>query len=154
MTMQINIIGRGRGAEDGMKAEGEKWAVCIPRPGADLMFSMHPATDKKAQERRRQAEAMGIPVITPDSYPFGEVVSQTGAKYFPESVSYMIAMAVCMYPPEIHLWGCNADPKTDDYIIPKRPGVDFWIGFAMGRGSRVYINGQRANMEPEKIYGY
>lgn len=150
----INIIGRGRGVADGMNAEGEKWAVCIPRPGADLMFSMHPASDVKAQERRKQAEVMGIQVITPENYPLAMVSSMTGAKYFPESISYMIAWAVTEFPTVISLWGCNADPKNDDYIVPKRPGVDFWIGYAIAQGVEIRINGEKTNMEPARLCGY
>jgi hypothetical protein len=66
----------------------------------------------------------------------------------------MIALALFEGATVIDLWGCNADPANDDGIVPKRPAVDFWIGFAMGMDKSIYINGKSIDFSGVNKYGY
>ncbi len=67
----------------------------------------------------------------------------TGARYFTNSISFMIAYAVyeglvCGHQwDEIHIYG--VDMAVGDEYIAQRPSCEYWIGIAEGMGVKVYI---------------
>lgn len=67
----------------------------------------------------------------------------TGARYFTNSISYMLAFA--LYEgivtgrqwDEIHIYG--VDMAVGDEYIAQRPSCEYWIGIAEGMGVKMYI---------------
>lgn len=97
-------------------------------------------------------------------YPFEEVceellpglIRKIGAEelkmvYFTSTAAFMLALAIYEGFDEIHLVGIDADSDTE-YSYQK-PGIEFWIGVALGRGIRVIIQ-EECNLCTAPIYGY
>lgn len=67
----------------------------------------------------------------------------TGATYFTNSISYMIAFALYEGAvlghqwDDIHIYG--VDMAVGDEYIAQRPSCEYWIGIAEGMGVKVYI---------------
>ena len=67
----------------------------------------------------------------------------TGARYFTNSISYMLAyaifegMVVGHQWDEIHIYG--VDMAVGDEYVAQRPSCEYWIGIAEGMGIKMYI---------------
>lgn len=67
-------------------------------------------------------------------YPLNDVASDVG-DYFGSSIAYMLGLAIHEKATEIGMWGVDL---TDDYDH-QRPGIEYLIGFARGRGIDVSV---------------
>ena len=89
------------------------------------------------------------------AFPLEEVVAQLGATespYFTSSPAYMLAHAVYEGYNEVHIYGVNL--LGDGEYEYQRPCMDFWIGFARGRGVNVIIPPDSALVRSRYRYGY
>jgi hypothetical protein len=156
--MVINIIGRGRGRSEGLKAPGEKWTVNQADKGADLMFDMHPpGMYPEHAEQRVRARHMGQEVITLDNYPINTIKEHFQTEYFSNSIPYMLALAILRGADQINLYGChiNTGPGDTQEVVPNHPGVEYWIGRAQGMGIDVTVHGDSFLMScKDGMYGY
>ena len=138
----------------------------------DLQFDMH-HEDKMEQHQRdrregviERANELNIPVYAchaiPDTtyirYPIEDVITEFKTGYFSNGVCYMIALAVFLGVEEINTYGVNhmRINFADEYTIQK-PGVDYWIGIARGRGVKFNIHGAHAEIGRtffNRAYGY
>lgn len=140
-TKKLIIIGRGRNAELGLQADGEKWAINFFIPGADVLFDIH--TFEARTGDRAKAIAAGQRVITQAEYPLDEILKEFKTEYFSNSIPYMIALAIYQKYTHIDLYGCNVIPLDSEApIVENHPGTEFWIGLAMGRGVKVTVHGK------------
>lgn len=170
---RVNLIATGRGRELANGEPGQNWGlqhVILWRP-LDLLFEMHdlekmlkyhPDPDKRnaIKQSLEKARVQNIPVISINDfegsqcYPFEKIVAAFGTKYFSCTVSYMIALAVYRGFKDIHLFGING---VDGHNFT-RPGIEFWLGIAIGRGCRVYVHGSMYSKilrtENNLLYGY
>lgn len=71
-------------------------------------------------------------------YPYQEVTDLYGSLYLTSSPAYMIAFAVLIGVTEIQLYGVDLSVSDHEYFW-QRPCVESWIGFAKGKGVKVYI---------------
>ena len=154
----VNIIGRGRGRGHGLAAPGEHWTCNYHTPGVDVIFYMHQPdieADRQAESRAKTAEA-GIRIIDLESYPIDEIQDHFRTRFFGNSICYMIAYALYMGYERIVLWGCNIKPgPADEPIVKNHPGIEFWLGYAMGAGVEVQVQGDSYIMRFAKgRYGY
>ena len=107
----------------------------------DRVFEMHgPGITDFSDEKSAFDRTCGVPVyvVQPDHglptgvlYPFAEVGINLRA-YWSNTISYMLALAVYEGVDEIHLWGCDMATGTEHE--KERPGVEYWLGVAEGRG--------------------
>jgi hypothetical protein len=72
--------------------------------------------------------------------------------YFTNSISFMIALAVYEAYSEIHVYGVNM-LGSDEYEY-QRPCVEYWVGFAKGRGIKCVIPKESSLLKADKRYGY
>jgi hypothetical protein len=89
------------------------------------------------------------------SYPIDEVIRYFGTDYFTNTVDYAIALAIYRKFTGIGLYGVNMSNATE-YAYQK-PGVEFWIGQAMGRGIKVTVHGNLSTILKTRdglLYGY
>jgi len=154
----INIIGRGRGRGHGLAASGERWSCNYHTPGVDVMFYMHRSdidADRQAESRAKTAEA-GIRIIDLESYPIDEIQDHFKTKFFGNTICYMIAYALYQGYERIVLWGCNIKPgPADEPIVKNHYGVEFWIGYAMGMGVDIQVQGDSYILTLKHgMYGY
>ena len=90
--------------------------------------------------------------ITNENFPMDDIPEEQ--RYFTNSVCYMIAMAILEGYGRIELYGVKQAGMFE--YMEQRRGVEFWVGYVLGRGIEVYIN------EPSKLlknsadtpYGY
>lgn len=90
-------------------------------------------------------------------YPLAEVTAmfvQAGHQnaYFNNSISYMLALAIYEGFEEIHLYG--VDMAHDSEYFNQRPSVEFFCGFARGKGITLYTPPECDLMQTAHIYGY
>ena len=70
-------------------------------------------------------------------YPLDRVKRKFGTDYFSNTVAYMIAYALYQGYEDIKLYGCDTNkPKA---YAQEKDGVEYWIGYARGQGTKVWI---------------
>lgn len=87
---------------------------------------------------------------------FGECFTNPEhAKYFTNSISFMIAMAIYEGFNEIHVYGVDmATTFNDGEYSMQRPSCEFWLGMAAGRGIKLFIPDQSDLLKTRFLYGY
>lgn len=73
-----------------------------------------------------------------DAYPYDDIEKLFGSLYLTSSPAYMLGYAILMGATEIGLYGVDLSIGDHEYFW-QRPCVEAWIGFAKGRGIKVYI---------------
>lgn len=71
-------------------------------------------------------------------FPLGDVTKYFGNdRYFTNTISYQIALAIMEGFEEIQIWG--VDMAVDTEYHWQRPSVEYWIGIAKGMGIKIYV---------------
>ena len=74
----------------------------------------------------------------PNSIPFPrEFLLTKFRRYFTNTISWQIALALAMGYKEIHLYGINM--ANDEEYKSQRPSVEYFVGLAEGLGVKVFI---------------
>lgn len=160
--MKVVIVGKGHGCADA-PLEGETWGICqcLRRRIFTMIIDMNDyslwgRTEATADKiSRAAAKKNGVPYCDLTNYPLKEVVEYFGVDYFTNTVDYAIALAIYRGFTEIDLYGVNM-AFGSEYEFEK-PGVEFWIGQAMGRGIKVTTNGLLSTILKTRdglLYGY
>ena len=130
----------------------------LVRPGVFIW-----SDDFRGQPMRDYLESMAqldIPVymqqhwdIIPKSipYPLKEITDRYG-RYFTNSVSYMIALAIDQGATEIGCFG--VDMATGSEYGPQRPSCEFFLGIAAGRGIKLTIPDKADLLKSRFLYGF
>jgi len=85
------------------------------------------------------------------TYPIEDMLGKY-RKYFDGTVAYMMALAIDMKDvTEISLYGI--DLEKEEYKNQK-PAMEYWVGFAEGRGIKVHIPGGSALNQRDLLYCY
>jgi hypothetical protein len=157
--MKVAIIGKARGWEDA-PCEGETWGITqlILRRDVSRVIDMNDYSlwgKREAQEAiraRNRARELNVLYVDLESYPLKEVVSFFGTDYFSNTVDYALALAVFEGFTQIDLYGVNMTAGTE--YIWQKPGIEFWVGMAKGRGVEVNVCGNILKTVDRKLYGY
>lgn len=165
--MKVIIIGKGRGWDEAPpRGEGyEIWGITqlnLRRP-VDLVIDMNDYSGNRwgaletleATISRNKAMHDEIPYVDLLSYPFREIVEEFGTDYFSSTVAYAVALAVHRGATEIDLYGVTLE--VDSEYRDQKPCVEYWLGFARGKGLKVAVYGEHATIfkTPDgKVYGY
>lgn len=133
-------------------------------PRVDVLFELHDyeflVSKERNQEHLQWLRKAKIPIFMqqrfadiPQSVPFpkDEIIQEFG-RYFTNSISWMIAMAIWVNAEEIHLYG--VDMATNEEYQHQRPSVEYFIGIARGRGIGVYIPPECDMLKCFHLYGY
>jgi hypothetical protein len=72
--------------------------------------------------------------------------------YFTNTISYMIAVALLEGFEEIHVYG--VDMAVDTEYHHQRPSCEFFLGWAAGKGIKMYIPPQCDLMKTRFLYGF
>lgn len=84
------------------------------------------------------------------AYPLDEIVNHFGVCYFNSTLDYMLAFAIYSGATEISLYGVNMTQKEE--WRSQKPGVEFWIGVAMGKGIKVNIQHDYTSLFKSKVW--
>jgi len=68
-------------------------------------------------------------------YPLKEITEAFGTDYFSDTICYMLAYAIYHKYQRIYMYG--VDMKTTGEYWAEKGGVEYWIGFARGKGIDV-----------------
>ena len=169
----INIVGRGTGM--GLAPEDNCWGInmVIFERDVDVHFDMHteglmqPHQIERRKEVIKIANEKHIPVYccheikdtTYIRYPIEDVIKEFPTGYFSNSVCYMIALALINGVKELNFYGVNHSKMNmihDEYTMQK-PGVDYWLGVALGRGVKYNVFGAMSEIGrtlENRAYGY
>jgi len=158
----VCLVGKGKGWKDAPH-EGEVWGITQQIKGLPVsrIIDMNdyslwgPMEAKWDRASRERAATAGIPYYDLSTYPLDAVIAHTGVDYFSNTVDYAIALAIYEGVNEIHLYGINMELESE-YAFEK-PGVDFWCGFALGRGIKIIVHGMWSSImrtRDGKLYGY
>lgn len=164
MSTNLNIIGRGNGWKDAPIDE-YSWGITLinlSRP-VDLVIDMNVYEDGRWGEAERSgairskqlAEDRRIPYIDLSSYPIESVMEFFKTDYFSNTVDYAIALAIYKDYKVINLYGINM--SVDSEYFWEKPGVEYWIGNAMGRGIEINVFGNESTILKTRdglMYGY
>ena len=71
-------------------------------------------------------------------YPLKRIIKKFGTDYFTDTMCYMIAYAIDKGYRKIRLYG--VDMMDRDEFKYEKYGIEYWIGFARGRGIEVTIS--------------
>ncbi len=141
----------------------------IPDAHAERWFEIHSpnSPSKNTPQHRAWLRKATIPIYMqkhfddiPNSVPFPkdevfkffEDKGYMGAKYFTNSISYMIALAIYEGYKEIHIYG--VDMAQDSEYAFQRPSCEYFIGIAEGLGIKVYIPCESDLVKAGVLYGY
>jgi hypothetical protein len=91
-----------------------------------------------------------IPMSIP--YPLDEIRRKLKTDYFTNSISYMVAMAIVDGYEEIHLYG--VDMAQEEEYSRERPSVEYFIGYAVSKGIKVYIPPESDICKVPYFYGF
>jgi hypothetical protein len=68
-------------------------------------------------------------------YPYEQIVKEFGTDYFSDTICYMLAYAIYRGYDRIYMYG--VDMMTTGEYWEEKGGVEYWIGFARGKGIEV-----------------
>ncbi len=149
--MHVIIIGKGVGWELA-PLEGETWGVndlCLRRP-VKVVFNLHNVENSLIDKINAFVNANNVKLIGLDDFPLDKM----HIDYFTNSIAMMIAYAIYCGATQIDLYGCVLWGGSE-YAYQK-PNVEYWIGYARGKGIKVNLFGNTnlLKSENDKIYGY
>ena len=173
---QLNIILKGRGWNLA-PTTGESWGIPLTlafRP-VDVIFEMHDIDGeylpgipwietprfinayRKAKENNvlvyglKEYEFEGLEF---KKYPIREILDEFGETLFNCSMDYMLAYAIYKKYEQIDVYGANL--AMDEEYYYQRPGVEFWRGYARGKGIDIKFHGPTTvgKCKGDMVYGY
>lgn len=118
-------------------------------PRYDLIFEIHDELDEHDPDYPKWLVEKGLPVIVGENFPlqadnitvfpFKESIELVGSLYLTSSPAMMLCLALLRGYPYVELYG--VDLCIDDFeYFWQRPNMEFWIGFARGRGCDVVLH--------------
>jgi hypothetical protein len=144
----------------------------MPNPKWDRWFQLHDVAKEHSEEGDRDEHLewlrnCGVPVYVraqdvglwdlpnEEPFPLHEVI-RPFPRYFNNTISYLIALAIVMGFKEIHVYG--VDMATDSLMNAEyshqRPSCEFFLGVAMGMGIRVEIPSGSDLLKTTHLYGF
>jgi len=168
--MRVNIMGSAPGWEDTPVNDGFIWGVNNTHAlrDVDAIIDIHVSRLNPVEEKDKahlellrdkdiltymHSEMEGMPNVK--RYPIEDIKKEFNTDYFGSGIDYMIALAIYQGATEIHLYGI-AMMKAGEYYHQK-PSVEFWLGYAMGRGIKIEVHGQHTEIlrtHNGLMYGY
>jgi len=86
-------------------------------------------------------------------FPLSEIMQQLpSGDYQTCMISMMLALAILEGVDEIGIYGC--DLAHDSEYTYQRPCVEYWLGFARGRGIKVHVPRESDLLKAGQIYAY
>jgi len=150
--MEVNIIGKGPGWELAPH-DGESWGVndlCLRR-NVSVVFDLHEQIETPIRKKiQNYISKTNVPLVTLDEFPLEKLHSH----YCNNSISYMIAYAIEKGYIKINLYGIFCK-RGSEYFYQK-PSIEYWIGYARGKGITVNINEPTSILKTQNgmMYGY
>ena len=171
LMRQVNIIGKGSGWKLA-PLTGLSWGINninLLRP-IDVIFEMHTMEVAKNLLPRcqeyldvaRENKTLAYSIMDCEvggfkfkRFPIEKIVKEFDETFFSCSVDFMIAFAIYSKFDKIDVYGVNLVHGHEHSY--ERPGVEFWRGYAKGRGIDIKFHGPICEVGKTKmgiVYGY
>ena len=118
-------------------------------PGFDLMFEIHDVTSENGSKYPKWLVDKNIPLIVGKDFPikadhvsvfpFDESEKLNGSLYLTSSPAMMVCLAMLRGYPYMELYGIDLCIDDFEYFW-QRPNMEYWIGFARGKGHEVVVH--------------
>jgi hypothetical protein len=129
----------------------------------DLLFELHEAEYYLTVKDRLNAYDVPIYMLEKNeviqksmTFPIKRIQAMVNNgylnKYFTSTISYMIALAICMGYKRIELWGIHM--AAEEEYGRQRQACEAWMAYAAGLGIDFYIPGQSELFRCPHMYGY
>ena len=135
----------------------------LPQERAEIYFEMHPMEVQNAYELG-WLEKCEVPVYLLElddrvpygvKYPLEAVLEATGARrYFTSTFAYQVALAIYEGFDEIGLWGLPLFHGSPREQTIERICLEYWLGFAEGKGIKVTTHPDDKLLWQPHLYGY
>ena len=143
---KIIIIGKALGWQLAPK-EGEAWGLndLIMNRELSLLFNVHKSIPKIIIDKCNQNNVSIVTLQKNDLvnnniiYPLKEIIEDFNTDLFTNSIDYMIAYAIYKKYEQIDIYGVSMG-SVYEYKFQK-PSLEFWIGYALGKGIKINIFG-------------
>lgn len=129
----------------------EVWVLgnrCHKYPRFDLIFEIHDNLEQHGAGYAGGLVEIGKPLVVGEQfpilgrnvtiYPYSDVLAMVGSDYLTSSSAYMLAYAILAGFDHVELYGVDMAVDDHEYFW-QRPCMEFWVGFAKGRGVNVVI---------------
>lgn len=165
--MKVAIVGSADTSRDLAPYADESWDIWT----LNDMYKVAPRMDRTFQlhdpDRVRQLDPEGwtfitttqVPVwmhrpvpevSTAQQYPTETIVKEFG-RYFTNSISWMIALAIYEGADEIGVWGVDMAHGTE--YAAQRPSCEYFLGIAKGRGIPLHLPEVSDLLKCRELYG-
>ncbi len=104
----------------------------------DKLFAFDPLGDGYVTGMKLVAPVVSWQSYADEKYPLNEILEEFKSKYFPNTICYMLALAIYQRYEKLRLYGID-QPSGSQYAIDKS-GVEYWLGRAQGRGIEVVVS--------------
>ena len=166
----VGFVEIDRAVKDAKAAGGELWAFndVSTKHGRtseySLWFELH-KFEKLGDEVSDYAE-LKCPIYMVDRhpqiptslpYPKRAILEYFGVRYFTNSVSWMLALAIYQKRSAISLFGVDMAMTLNegpDEIGEQRPSIEFFLGWAKGAGIEVVIPEWSDLLKTDVLYGF
>jgi len=166
---RVNIMGSAPGWEEVPEDNGAIWGVNNTHilRDVDLIIDIHQSrlqpTEEKDLVHLKLLREKDIPTYAIEKmegfpnvrrYPIEEIKKEFNTDYFGSGIDFLIALAIHKGATDIHMYGVWMK-KGGEYDLQK-PSVEFWIGYAMGRGINFEVHGNTEILRTHNglVYGY
>ncbi len=172
---KVILVGKGYGFWESDKIpevpdDTEIWGIndlILKKIDVDLVFNMHLLEEFTNVDMAGVdlANSIGIPTIMPKKYkqitnsiefPLKKLMKEYGTDYFMTGIAYMFAYAIYKGMTQIDCYGINMRGDDEKYKNA-RACVEYWIGYARGKGIEVNMKGRYCDclkIFDRKLYGY
>ena len=171
ISRRIAIVGKAPSSLGLAPYHDDTWQIwtlsdlvlCGQAPRYDVQFELHDVGMLKRERppywdwlTRAQHKPLVVREAVPELpgaivFPKDEIVSIFG-RYFTNTVSWLIALAIAREPEEIGVWG--VDMACDQEYSHQRPSCEYFLGWAAGCGITVTIPPQADLLKTPGLYGF
>jgi hypothetical protein len=91
------------------------------------------------------------------AYPLDEMLERFSRRYFTNSISYMLALAIHLEPSDIGLYGVDMaqnDLITNSEYGHQKPSCEYFVGLAEGLGINVHIPLESMLCQTRSLYAF
>jgi len=139
--MKIGIVGPAPGRRPDFSICDEYYGLAwdgLLRDFFDFLFEPHETIEHRKPNLIFDVNQSNKPVYVNQLGVFNkEILLTPESDYLESSAAYMLDTAISNHPEEIHIWGIKMD--ADDEYQYQRANFEYLIGFARGRGIKVFI---------------
>ena len=170
----LGFVDMERQANAARKLKGfDLWGFNDPTPEYSPLklarwFELHSLykVDHDDPNEPKELRRLGIPIYMvakhptiPNSvaYPKDDILAHFKVRYFTNSVSWMLALAIYERRPIIHLYGIDMATREGagpDEFGEQRPSIEWLLGWAMGAGIEVVLGEDSDLLKSDVLYGF